>query len=259
MEHDAIHSKDNNSLKSEGRASSEARPPRLEVRYEPCEHLPNRSYAHLKRAGDIVVSSLSIIMLAPVLLACAIAVKLTSPGPVLFKQKRWGRSRSQFDCWKFRTMVIETPPNVPAGAFVDKASYMTPCGDFLRRWSLDELPQLFNILKGDMSLIGPRPVIIREVDLIEKREPLNANGVRPGLTGWAQVNGRNLVSNEEKAYLDGQYVANLSFAFDVRIFLKTISVVLSRRGVDKDVYRTDGSNDNDADQRDDGACGVSPR
>ena len=207
--------------------------PHVHVRYEPCKRLPNRSYAHFKRAADIACSALGIVILSPVLLACAIAIKSTSPGPVLFKQKRWGRSKTEFDCWKFRTMIVETPPNVPAGSFADKAAYMTPCGGFLRRWSLDELPQLFNILKGDMSLIGPRPVILREKDLIDKREPLNANGVRPGLTGWAQVNGRNLVSNEAKAWLDGEYVANLSFLFDARIFFRTIAVVLSRRGVDR--------------------------
>lgn len=145
-------------------------------------------------------------------------------------------------------MFVETPPDIPAGSFVNKAPYMTPCGNFLRRWSLDELPQLFNILKGDMSLIGPRPVILKERDLIEKREPLNANAVRPGLTGWAQVNGRNLVENEEKAWLDGEYVANLSFAFDAGIFFKTIVVVLGRRGIDRDVMEPDANADEQVDE-----------
>lgn len=145
-------------------------------------------------------------------------------------------------------MIVETPPDVPAGSFAGKASFVTPCGDFLRRWSLDELPQLFNILKGDMSLIGPRPVIIREKDLIDKREPLNANGVRPGLTGWAQVNGRNLVTNEEKAWLDGEYVANLSFAFDAGIFFRTIAVVLSRRGVDREMVDGETESGTDVDE-----------
>lgn len=146
-------------------------------------------------------------------------------------------------------MFVETPPDIPAGSFANKAPYMTPCGDFLRRWSLDELPQLLNVLKGDMSLIGPRPVILKEKDLIEKREPLNANAVRPGLTGWAQVNGRNLVENKEKAWLDGEYVANLSFAFDVSIFFKTIAVVISRRGIDRDVIEPEVDADERVDER----------
>ncbi len=123
---------------------------------------------------------------------------------------------------------------MPAQDFADKAAFMTPVGNFLRRWSLDELPQLANILKGDMSIIGPRPVIIRERRLIDLRIPLNAEAVRPGLTGWAQVNGRNLVSDEEKAFLDGEYVANMSLAFDARVFFRTISVVFSRRGVNRE-------------------------
>lgn len=130
-------------------------------------------------------------------------------------------------------MVVETPPDMPAQDFDNKAAYMTPVGDFLRKWSLDELPQLFNILKGDMSVVGPRPVIVREVRLIDLREPLNADAVRPGLTGWAQVNGRNLVSDEEKAYMDGEYVANMSLAFDARVFFKTFAVVFERRGIDR--------------------------
>lgn len=236
---EALHIHENSPTEREDTVLPSGHPVRSKVRYEPCKRLPNRTYAHIKRVGDIACSAVGIVILFPILLACAVAVKATSPGPVLFKQKRWGRSRSQFDCWKFRTMIVATPPDVPAGSFLDKASYMTSCGDVLRRWSLDELPQLFNVLKGDMSLIGPRPVIIREKDLIDKREPLNANAVRPGLTGWAQVNGRNLVENDEKAWLDGEYVANLSFVFDAQIFFRTIAVVLSRRGVDRDAADDD--------------------
>lgn len=248
LEDEATHSLGNDMPSAPEPASLASRLyPRARVKYEPCKRLPSRSYAHVKRAADFAFSALGIVVFFPVLLACAIAVKTTSPGPILFKQKRWGRSRSQFDCWKFRTMIVETPPDVPAGYFADKASYMTPCGDFLRRWSLDELPQLFNILKGDMSLIGPRPVILGEKDLIDKREPLNANGVRPGLTGWAQVNGRNMVSNEEKAWLDGEYVANLSLAFDLGIFFRTIAVVLSRRGIDRDMTDFDEDTGSKAD------------
>ena len=200
----------------------------------PLSRIPSKSYAHAKRAFDIVFSAGALVVLSPVLAACAVAVKATSPGPVLFKQKRWGRAGSRFECWKFRTMLVETPPDMPAQDFADKAAFLTPVGNFLRGWSLDELPQLANILKGDMSIIGPRPVIIRERRLIDLRIPLNAEAVRPGLTGWAQVNGRNLVSDEEKAFLDGEYVANMSLAFDARVFFRTLTVVFSRRGIDRE-------------------------
>lgn len=207
--------------------------PGIEVR-PPLSRIPSKSYAHVKRAFDIVFSAAGLVVLSPVLLVCAAAVRATSPGPVLFKQERWGRAGERFECWKFRTMLVETPPDMPAQDFADKAAFMTPVGDFLRRWSLDELPQLANILKGDMSVVGPRPVIIRERRLIDLRIPLNAEAVRPGLTGWAQINGRNLVSDEEKAFLDGEYVANMSLAFDARVFFKTLAVVFSRRGIDRE-------------------------
>lgn len=203
----------------------------------PLSRIPSKSYAHVKRVFDITFSAGAVVILSPVLLACAVAVKATSPGPVLFRQERWGRAGERFECIKFRTMLVETPPDMPAQDFADKAAFMTPVGDFLRRWSLDELPQLANILKGDMSVIGPRPVIIRERRLIDLRIPLNAEAVRPGLTGWAQINGRNLVSDEEKAFLDGEYVANMSLAFDARVFFRTLAVVFSRRGIDGDAQR----------------------
>ncbi|MEG1623523.1 MAG: sugar transferase, partial [Raoultibacter sp.] len=202
--------------------------PGVEVHWAPGAHLPNCSYAHFKRVVDGVCSAVAIVLLSPLLIACAFAIKMTSKGPVLFRQERWGRSRTHFECLKFRTMIVETPPNMPAGSFANQEDYMTLVGNFLRHWSLDELPQLFNIIKGDMSIVGPRPVIIAEESLIDKRGPLKANCVRPGLTGWAQINGRNLVNDEEKAYLDGEYVANMSFLFDMKIFLKTIVVVLGR-------------------------------
>lgn len=206
----------------------------------PLSRIPAKSYAHAKRAFDIAFSAAALVVLSPVLLTCAVAVKATSPGPVLFKQERWGRAEERFKCLKFRTMLVETPPDMPAQDFANKVAFMTPVGDFLRRWSLDELPQLVNILKGDMSVIGPRPVIIRERRLIDLRIPLNAEAVRPGLTGWAQVNGRNLVSDEEKAFLDGEYVANMSLTFDARVFFLTLAVVASRQGVDRDGSRVEG-------------------
>lgn len=207
--------------------------PGVKVRL-PLSRIPRKSYTHAKRVIDIVCALLALVVLSPVFAACAIAVKATSEGPVSFRQQRWGAKHTRFECWKFRTMIEETPPNMPAALFEDKAAFMTPLGDFLRRWSLDELPQLVNILRGDMSVIGPRPVIIQEERLIDLRDPVNADAVRPGLTGWAQVNGRNLVSDEEKAFLDGEYVANMSLVFDCRVFFRTIAVVVSRRGVDRD-------------------------
>lgn len=207
--------------------------PGVALRHAPCTRFPSRMYAHFKRAGDIACAAVALVVLSPVILGCALAVKATSPGPVFFRQERWGRKKTRFECWKFRTMVTRTPPDLPACAFSDRGQYMTPVGDFLRRWSFDELPQLFNILKGDMSVVGPRPVIIREDRLIKLREPLNADAVRPGLTGWAQINGRNLVSDEEKAFLDGEYVANMGLVFDARVFFRTITVVVNQRGVDR--------------------------
>ena len=217
---------------SEWERLSEKLHPGVSVRL-PLSRIPSKSYAHVKRVLDIACAAVSLVALSPVLAACAVAVKATSPGPVLFKQERWGRAGGRFECFKFRTMLVETPPDMPAQDFADKAAFMTPVGDFLRRWSLDELPQLANILKGDMSVVGPRPVIIRERRLIDLRIPLNAEAVRPGLTGWAQVNGRNLVTDEEKAFLDGEYVANMSLAFDARVFFRTLAVVASQRGVDR--------------------------
>lgn len=207
--------------------------PGVVLRHAPCTRFPSHAYAHFKRAGDIACAAIALVVLLPVILGCALAVKATSPGPVFFKQERWGRKKTRFECWKFRTMVVKTPPNLPAQDFIDKEAFMTPAGDFLRRWSLDELPQLLNIVKGDMSIVGPRPVIIREECLMDLRAPFNADAVRPGLTGWAQINGRNLVDDEEKAFLDGEYVANMSFGFDVRVFFRTIAVVVSRHGVDR--------------------------
>lgn len=219
------------------RGIAEQMHPGVIMPHAPLTHFPSQSYCHFKRVADVLCASVALVTLSPVLLVCAFSIKLSSSGPVLFKQERWGRKRVRFDCWKLRTMVVDTPPNMPAATFENKAAYMTPVGDFLRRWSLDELPQLFNILKGDMSVVGPRPVIVKESRLIDLREPLNAGAVRPGLTGWAQVNGRNLVDDEEKALLDGEYVANMSLWFDIRIFFKTIATVLSRKGVDRDVRK----------------------
>ena len=156
-----------------------------------------------KRLIDIVLSVLGIIILSPVLLILAIAIKVDSPGPVLFKQKRVGIHKTHFNILKFRTMRIDTPKDIPTHLLEDPDQWITKLGAFLRKTSLDELPQLFNILVGHMSTIGPRPALWNQYDLLEERDKYGANDVMPGLTGWAQVNGRDELPIDVKAKLDG--------------------------------------------------------
>ena len=164
-------------------------------------------------------------------LVLAIAIKLDSPGPVLFKQTRIGIHKKHFEIYKFRTMRIDTPHDMPTHMLRNPEQYITRVGRFLRKTSLDEIPQLFNILVGDMAIVGPRPALWNQFDLIEERDKYGANDVRPGLTGWAQINGRDELEIEEKARLDGYYVENLSFGLDVKCFLGTVKSVLNREGV----------------------------
>ena len=185
----------------------------------------------LKRLLAIVLSLLGILCLGWLLLLLSIAIKLDSPGPVLFKQKRVGRGKSHFYILKFRTMRTDTPKDMPTHLLANPEQYITRVGKFLRKTSLDELPQLFNILLGHMAIVGPRPALWNQFDLIAERDKYGANDVRPGLTGWAQINGRDELQIDVKARLDGEYVQNLSFAFDVRCFLGTIKAVLSGDGV----------------------------
>ena len=185
----------------------------------------------LKRLLAIVLSLLGILCLGWLLLLLSIAIKLDSPGPILFKQKRVGCGKSHFYILKFRTMRTDTPKDMPTHLLADPDQYITRVGRFLRKTSLDELPQLFNILLGHMAIIGPRPALWNQFDLIAERDKYGANDVRPGLTGWAQINGRDELEIDVKARLDGEYVQNLSFAFDVKCFLGTIRAVLSRDGV----------------------------
>ena len=185
----------------------------------------------LKRLLAIVLSLLGILCLGWLLLLLSIAIKLDSPGPILFRQKRVGCGKSHFYILKFRTMRTDTPKDMPTHLLADPDQYITRVGRFLRRTSLDELPQLFNILMGHMAIIGPRPALWNQFDLIAERDKYGANDIRPGLTGWAQINGRDELEIDEKARLDGDYVQNLSFAFDVKCFLGTILAVLSRDGV----------------------------
>ena len=184
-----------------------------------------------KRFIDIVLSGIGILILSPVLLVLAIAVKLESPGPALFCQTRIGIHKTQFSILKFRTMHIDTPKDTPTHLLENPKHWITRLGGFLRKTSLDELPQLFNIFVGHMSFIGPRPALWNQFDLIAERDKYGANDVLPGLTGWAQINGRDELPIEEKAQLDGEYVQRMSLAFDIKCFLGTITYVLRRNGV----------------------------
>lgn len=184
-----------------------------------------------KRILAIALSIGGLICFSWLYLVLILAIKLDSPGPVLFKQTRVGIHKKHFEIYKFRTMRIDTPHDMPTHMLKNPEQYITRVGRFLRKTSLDEIPQLFNILVGDMAIVGPRPALWNQFDLIEERDKYGANDVRPGLTGWAQINGRDELEIEEKARLDGYYVENLSFGMDVKCFLGTVKSVLNREGV----------------------------
>lgn len=188
-------------------------------------------YPKIKRLIDIVVSLLGCIILSPLFLILCIAIKVDSRGPILFKQKRVGIHKTYFNILKFRTMRIDTPKDMPTHMLSNPGQYITKVGKFLRKSSLDELPQIINILKGDMSIIGPRPALWNQDDLIAERDKYGANDVMPGLTGWAQINGRDELEIPVKAALDGEYVKRMSFAFDAKCFFGTITSVLRHDGV----------------------------
>ena len=188
-------------------------------------------YQYFKRLIDMVLSLGAIIVLSPVLAVIAVLIKLDSKGPVLFKQKRVGKDKTHFEILKFRTMYADVPKDVPTHLLADPASKITKIGRFLRKSSLDELPQIFNIFKGEMSIIGPRPALWNQFDLIEERDKYGANDVRPGLTGLAQIMGRDELPIEIKAKYDGDYVKNITFANDVKIFFRTIFSVASADGI----------------------------
>lgn len=209
------------------------------------------AYRFIKRAFDIIGSAVAMIIFSPLLGFLAIAVRVTSPGPAIFRQERYGRNYEPFICYKFRTMKVDAPRNIPTSVMAENPDVMTPIGATLRKWSLDELPQLLNIFKGDMSFIGPRPMILSEKYQVVAREAYGANDIRPGLSGWAQVNGRDVVSVEEKARLDGYYRANMSISLDVYVFFKSIVVALTRsgyKGVSDGRSRMSESKQGDADQ-----------
>lgn len=188
-------------------------------------------YRYIKRIIDIVLSGLAIIILSPLLLILCIAIKLDSPGPILFTQKRVGIQKTYFQIYKFRTMRTDTPKDMPTHMLANPEQYITKTGRFLRKTSLDELPQIFNIFKGDMSIVGPRPALWNQDDLVAERDKYGANDVTPGLTGWAQINGRDELEIPVKAKLDGEYVKKYGFAMDVRCFFGTFLSVLRQDGV----------------------------
>lgn len=188
-------------------------------------------YQVVKRFLAILISGLAIIILSPVLLAVAIAIKCDSKGPVLFKQKRVGKDKNHFMIYKFRSMYVDAPADMPTHMLKDPTAMITKVGGFLRKTSLDELPQLFNIFKGEMAIVGPRPALWNQYDLIAERDKYNANSIRPGLTGWAQINGRDELEIDEKSRLDGYYVAHMSFLMDLKCFIGTFISVLKSDGV----------------------------
>jgi O-antigen biosynthesis protein WbqP len=185
----------------------------------------------LKRFLDIVLSAVGLVILSPVFLILMIAIKLDDPGPVFFKQKRVGIRKTYFRIMKFRTMKISTPKDTPTHLLENPEQYITRVGKFMRKTSLDELPQIAQILTAKMSIIGPRPALWNQFDLITERDQYGANDVRPGLTGWAQINGRDTIEISDKARYDGEYVKSLGFAMDWKCFWGTVKAVLKSDGV----------------------------
>ena len=187
-------------------------------------------YLKVKRIFDLIFSLFGLITLAPVFLLISVAIRLDTEGPIIFRQKRVGMYKTTFNLWKFRTMRSDAPHDLATHLLQEEDMWVTRFGGFLRRSSLDELPQLVNILKGDMSFVGPRPALWNQLDLIQARDQNGANQVPAGLTGWAQINGRDQLSIEEKARLDGEYSKKISFLFDLRCLLKSLPVVVMKRG-----------------------------
>lgn len=184
----------------------------------------------IKRFLDIVLSLVGLVLLSPLFLLVALAIYFDDPGPVVFTQKRFGQNKRFFMLHKFRSMKTDTPHDIPTHLMENPEQHITRVGGFIRKYSLDELPQIWDILVGNMSIVGPRPALWNQDDLIEAREPYGANSLRPGLTGWAQINGRDELPIPVKAQLDGEYAKNLSFSMDLKCFLGTISAVVSHKG-----------------------------
>ena len=188
-------------------------------------------YSTVKKILDRVLAMIGMILLSPVFLILIVAIRLDSKGPVLFRQKRVGIHKTHFYILKFRTMRTDTPKDMPTHLLENPEQYITKTGRFLRKTSLDELPQIINILKGDMAIVGPRPALWNQFDLIAERDKYGANDVLPGLTGWAQVNGRDELPIPLKAKLDGEYVEKIGFVMDVKCLVKTVFSVVKQDGV----------------------------
>ena len=181
-----------------------------------------RFYLPFKRFFDIICSFLAITVFSLLYIVIAIIIKCSSKGPVFFKQERIGKNKKRFTILKFRTMRIDTPKDVPTHMLENPEMYITGIGKFLRKTSLDEIPQAFNIFVGHMSVVGPRPALWNQDDLVEERDKYHANDIRPGLSGWAQCNGRDTLPIPEKAKLDGEYVKRFNIWFDIKIVFKTV-------------------------------------
>jgi O-antigen biosynthesis protein WbqP len=188
-------------------------------------------YLKFKRFYDFVLSLIGLIVLSPLFLLLIILIKIDSKGPILFRQKRIGRNKTHFYILKFRTMRIDTPKDTPTHMLENPQQWITKVGKFLRKTSLDELPQIINILKGNMSIIGPRPALWNQIDLIEERDKYGVHDLYPGLTGYAQINGRDELPIPEKAKLDGYYVIHISLLLDIKIFFGTIVSIFKSDGV----------------------------
>ena len=188
-------------------------------------------YKGIKRFMDFVAALLGSIILLPLFLALFVAIKVDSKGPVLFIQRRIGKNKKYFNILKFRTMRIDTPKDKPTHLLENPEQYITKVGKFLRKTSLDELPQIWNIMVGDMSIIGPRPALWNQYDLIRERDKYGANDILPGLTGWAQINGRDELLIPDKARLDGEYVEKMSLLFDCKCFFGTVISIIKHDGV----------------------------
>ena len=188
-------------------------------------------YSTIKRGIDFCLSLLGIIVLFPLFALIVVLIKVDSPGPILFKQKRVGIHKKHFKILKFRTMRIDTPKDTPTHMLENPDKWITKVGKFLRKTSLDELPQIFNILIGEMAIVGPRPALWNQYDLISERDKYGANDIMPGLTGWAQINGRDELPIDVKAKLDGEYVKKMGLKMDTKCFLKTITAVVKSDGV----------------------------
>ena len=196
-------------------------------------------YPKLKRLLDITASFFGILMLSPFLLCIICIIKISSPGPAFFRQKRVGLNKKFFTILKFRTMFINTPRDIPTHLLENPHAYITPIGRILRKTSLDELPQLFNILKGDMSVVGPRPALWNQDDLVAERDKYGANDIRPGLTGLAQINGRDELPIAVKAVYDGNYVEKMSLLLDTKIAFLTVFSVAGGKGIKEGGKRND--------------------